>query len=156
MKAGDMTRIAATLLLALTLLMPLAQAQDADESDKRVAIASRIVERTWSDTKRTIEIMRDQIAQTLPIDQREIFRDMLNEHFDFTRYKQLNTAMMARHFTVGELTALDNFYASAEGQSVMQKMPLVMSEMMPFAQQLILDAIRKTPRDKRPPQMRDL
>jgi hypothetical protein len=151
-----MTRIAATLLMALALLMPIAHAQDADEPDKRAAIAARIVERTWPDTRRTIEIMRDQIAQTLPIDQRETFREMLNEYFDFARYKQLNTAMMARHFTVAELTALENFYASPEGQSVMQKMPLVMSEMLPFAQQLILEAIRKAPREKRPPQLRDM
>lgn len=143
-------------VMTLSLFGADARAQIADEPDKRAALASRIVERTWGDTRRTIEVMRDQIAATLPIEQRESFRELLNEHFDFERYKQLNTAMMARHFTVAELAALDNFYISPEGQSVMQKMPLVMGEMLPFAQQMIVDAIRRTPREKRPPQFREL
>lgn len=151
-----MRRIAVLVLMTLSLFVVEARAQSDDEPDKRAALATRIVDRTWGDTKRTIEVMRDQIAATLPIDQRESFRELLNEHFDFERYKLLNAAMMARHFTVAELTALDNFYASPEGQSVMHKMPLVMGEMLPFAQQMIIDAIRRAPRDKRPPQFREL
>jgi hypothetical protein len=143
-------------MAALSLFVTDARAQTDDEPDQRAELASRIVERTWGDTRRTIEVMRDQIAATLPIEQRESFRELLNEHFDFARYKQLNAAMMARHFTVVELAALENFYVSPEGQSVMQKMPLVMGEMLPFAQQMILDAIRRTPRDKRPPKFREL
>jgi hypothetical protein len=151
-----MRRIAVLVVMALSLFAAEIRAQSADEPEKRAELAARIVDRTWGDTKRTIEVMRDQIAATLPIDQREAFRELLNQHFDFERYKQLNTAMMSRHFTVTELTALDNFYSSPEGQSVMQKMPLVMGEMLPFAQQMIIDAIRRTPRDKRPPQFREL
>ncbi len=151
-----MKRIAVLVLMALSLFAAELRAQSGEEPEKRAALAARIVERTWGDTRRTIEVMRDQIAATLPVDQREAFRELLNEHFDFERYKQLNTAMMSRHFTVAELTALDNFYHSPEGQSVMQKMPLVMGEMLPFAQQMIIDAIRRTPRDKRPPQFREL
>ncbi len=64
--------------------------------------------------------------------------------------------MTARHFTVPELTALDNFYASPEGQSVMRKMPQMMSVVMPFAQKMIIEAIRRTPPEQRPPKFREL
>jgi hypothetical protein len=151
-----MTRIAASILIVLALLTSTARAQSNDDPNQRVALAERIVERTWPDTRRAIEVMRDQIAATLPVEQRESFRTMLNDHFDYESYKQLKVEMTARHFTVPELTALDNFYASPEGQSVMQKMPQVLSEMIPFAQRMIIEAIRRTPAEQRPPKFRDL
>jgi uncharacterized protein len=150
-----MIRVLAVVALILA-WSPAAPAQETDEAAARTEIAARVIERTWNDTRRSIEVMRDQIAATLPMDQRESFRQMLDEYFDFERYKKLNIAMMVRHFSVPELTALDNFYSSPEGQSVMQKMPILLSETVPFAQQLIIDAIRRVPRDKRPPQLRDL
>ena len=151
-----MTRIAASILIALALLASTARAQSNDDNNQRVALAERIVERTWPDTRRAIDVMRDQIAATLPVEQRDSFRTLLNEHFDYESYRQLNVEMTARHFTVPELTALDNFYASPEGQAVMRKMPQVMGEMMPFAQQMIIEAIRRTPREQRPPKFREL
>jgi hypothetical protein len=151
-----MTRIVASILIVLALLASTARAQSDDDTNQRVALAESIVERTWPDMRRTIEVMRDQIAATLPVEQRDSFRGMLSEHFDFDRYKELNVIMTARYFTVPELTALNNFYASPEGQSVMRKMPLVMSEMLPYAQQLILEAIKRTPREQRPPKFREL
>ena len=38
---------------------------------------------------------------------------------------------MAENFTLAELTALRDFYASPEGRSVMTKMPAYMAEVMP-------------------------
>jgi hypothetical protein len=38
----------------------------------------------------------------------------------------------------------------------MQKMPQVLSEMIPFAQRMIIEAIRRTPAEQRPPKFRDL
>jgi hypothetical protein len=151
-----MIRIAASFLLALVLLTSAVHAQSNDDTNQRVALAERIVERTWPDTRRAIDVMRDQIAATLPVEQRDSFRTLLNDHFDFESYKQLNVEMTARYFTVSELTALDNFYASPEGQSVMRKMPQIMSEMMPFAQKMIIEAIRRTPPEQRPPKFREL
>ncbi len=151
-----MTRIAASILIVLALLTSAARAQSNDDINQRVALAERIVERTWPDTRRAIDVMGDQIAATLPVEQRDLFRGLLSNHFDYESYKQLNVEMTARHFTVPELTALDNFYASPEGQSVMRKMPQMMSVVMPFAQKMIIEAIRRTPPEQRPPKFREL
>src|SRR5262245_53307759 len=136
-----MIRLAAAIVTALMLFAPLAHAQTDDEKE-RLALAERIVSRTWDDTKRTVEVIRDQIAATLPVEQRAQFRDQIDANFDFDRYRQLNIAIQARHFTAAELKALDAFYTSPEGQSIMRKMPLAMGEMSPYTQQMMVDAIK--------------
>jgi len=58
--------------------------------------------------------------------------------------KALNKSMlsaMVKTFTVQELKAMGDFYGSATGQSILQKMPVYMSLVMPPVQQQVIQSL---------------
>ncbi len=87
-----------------------------------------------------MEKMAEQVAQSLPQEQRDAFIQMMNSVLDAKRLRQFYFRQMTATFTTAELDALAEFYGSAEGQAIILKMPEFMAAVMPVIQQEVLRA----------------
>jgi hypothetical protein len=66
---------------------------------------------------------------------------MMLDGIDFNALRKLSIELMVTHFSAGEINSLTDFYASADGRSVMKKMPAYTAELMPLIQKEIIQAM---------------
>ena len=122
-------------LLALGALIllagPVAAADDSVEA--RRAAAQRYA--ATMDLPNMMGESINQMAMTLPAEHRSAFVKAMNDNMDIARLEELTVGMMIRLFTAGELTALADFYGTPTGQSILKKMPQMMSGLMPIMQE---------------------
>lgn len=134
------------LLLAAALALPLPAL--AETRDERVAAAAEYVDLALQgfDMAAMIETMYqpvlNQVAaggQTLSEDQvakiRQLYLDTFTE--PLTKLMRDQAGIMADMMTLAEITALRDFYATAEGKSVMAKLPQLTAAQQPGIVQLI-------------------
>lgn len=86
------------------------------------------------------EDMTDQMAASLPEDQRREFEDLMTRHLDIPALEKAMREALIRHFTADELKALADFYGSEVGKSAMAKFGVYMAELMPVIQTEIMKA----------------
>lgn len=134
------------LLLAALLALPLTAL--AETREERVAVAAEYVELALQgfDMAALIETMYQPIlqqvaagGQTLDDDQvaqiRRLYLDTFTE--PMTRLMRDQAGIMADMFTLAEITALRDFYATPEGRSVMAKLPQLTAAQQPGMMKLI-------------------
>lgn len=134
------------LLLAALLALPLPAL--AETREERLAVAAEYVELALQgfDMNALIETMYQPILQqvaaggrTLGEDQigkiRQLYLDTFTE--PMTRLMRDQAGIMADMFTLAEITALRDFYATPEGRSVMAKLPQLTAAQQPGMMKLI-------------------
>lgn len=140
-----------SLLLAALLALPLPAL--AETREERVAVAAEYVELALQgfDMTAMIETMYQPIlqqvaagGQTLNQDQigriRQLYLDTFTE--PMTRLMRDQAGIMADMFTLAEITALRDFYATPEGRSVMAKLPQLTAAQQPGMMALINDKMQ--------------
>lgn len=151
-----MIRAAALALLLLLAGGAAAQTAPLDSPEARAAAARRLTEIQWPQTTKSLEQMLDQLGATLPVEQRAEFKANLVSMLDFEDLRRLSEIAMVKTFTAGELTAMGDFYASPDGQSILAKMPTYLNDLLPLMKAMIVHGLRRLPREQRPPQYKDL
>ncbi|MFN4191464.1 MAG: DUF2059 domain-containing protein [Tabrizicola sp.] len=139
------------LFLAALLALPLPAL--AETREERVAVAAEYVELALQgfDMTAMIETMYQPIlqqvaagGQTLSEDQigriRQLYLDTFTE--PMTRLMRDQAGIMADMFTLAEITALRDFYATPEGRSVMAKLPQLTAAQQPGMMALINDKMQ--------------
>jgi hypothetical protein len=116
------------LLAALALLPQAAWAID-DTPANRKAQAERYLEA--ASPKALAEDMAAQMANNLPVAERENFKTLFGKHFNEKKVQEAMQDALVKHFTADELEALADFYSSPLGKSVMKKFGGFMAEVMP-------------------------
>ncbi|MFN4201461.1 MAG: DUF2059 domain-containing protein [Tabrizicola sp.] len=140
-----------SLLVAAFLALPLPAL--AETREERVAVAAEYVERVLQgfDMTAMIETMYQPIlqqvaagGQTLDDAQvaqiRQLYLDTFTE--PMTRLMREQAGIMADMFTLAEITALRDFYATPEGRSVMAKLPQLTAAQQPGMMALINDKMQ--------------
>ncbi len=125
------TRLLAILATVCILIGTPASAQDTAES--RMAAAQRYDAVASFDD--LMEKTAEQVAQSLPQEQRDAFIQTMNSMLDAKRLRQFYFRQLTATFTTAELDALAEFYGSTEGQSIILKFPKFMAVVLPVIQQ---------------------
>lgn len=68
--------------------------------------------------------------------------EIIRSSYDVDELRSRLISGMAKHFTVGELNALNDFYSKPEGRSVMRKMPAYMNDFMPYIQEQMIKGVK--------------
>ena len=92
------------------------------------------------------EMIRDateQISRSIPQEQRQQFKDLMNTHLDIGVLEASMKRAMAKHFSADELKALADFYGSSVGRSAMKKFGVYMADVMPVIQNELMRAQAK-------------
>lgn len=87
--------------------------------------------------------MAGKMAQSLPVEQREEFKQAISKYLDINRIAAANRAALVKTFTADELQALADFYGSALGKSTREKMGDYLAEVGPATMQEIQTALLK-------------
>lgn len=140
-----------SLLLAALLALPLPAL--AETREERVAAAKEYVDLALQgfDMAALIDTMYQPILQQveaggakLTDDQvgkiRQLYRDTFTE--PLTKLMQDQSEIMADMMTLGEITALRDFYATPEGRSVMAKLPKLTAAQQPGMMALMDDKMK--------------
>lgn len=139
----DTMKISITLFFAL-LTIPLSALEDSKAN--REQEAARYLKAT--PPKEMFEDMAEQMAKTMPADQREDFKALLVKHLDIEALTKAMTDSMVKSFTADELKALADFYGSPVGKSAMKKFGTYMADVMPSIQKEIMKAQEKAKQEK--------
>jgi hypothetical protein len=99
--------------------------------------------------QKLVEDMADKMAETLPANQREQFKQMMTKDLDIAALSKAMTDALVKNFTTEELKALADFYGSPVGKSAMQKFGAYMADIMPVVQAEIMKAAAKMDQSQR-------
>ncbi|MCW5981082.1 MAG: DUF2059 domain-containing protein [Bryobacteraceae bacterium] len=88
-----------------------------------------------------------ELAKGVPAERREMFIVFMRKSFRPERLRQPMIALMAKHFTAGELDALAKFYGSAKGRAVLRKFGRYMADVMPVIQEEVRRGINDFARE---------
>lgn len=83
-----------------------------------------------------------QMAAQLPANQRAKFTETINKTLSGPELERITLDLLLKRFNQPELSALADFYETAEGQSIIDKMPLFMADLMPIMQQKMIQALQ--------------
>lgn len=141
------------LVVVLTILIAnAAAAADTDTLESRRAAAERYMLTTLP--LMLLDLEEAAVPRFLEGAERELYRRMMHETFVemFTKDNQerLLIAPMVRHFTTAEIEAMNAFYTSPIGQSVLRKFGRYMADIQPAIMELVAQAIRRTMERWRP------
>lgn len=128
-------------LVIFTALVMLAAPASADSPEGRVVAAKAYVK--VADVPKMMNEMVNAMAQNPQLGLTPEKADQIRGMFNHAEIENLMVEKMTMHFTEEELLKLADFYGSPEGQSIMKKMPAYMSDVMPFIQQKVADAMQK-------------
>lgn len=112
-----------------------------DTPENRAKEADRYLEATAP--KEMLAEMVNAMAVAVPDGEKEKFKELLTKHFDYAAFTKSMKEAMTRHFTVTEIAALADFYATDVGKSSMKKMGAYTAEIMPLVQTEVLKAQQK-------------
>jgi len=129
----------AILAIGFALLANVSLAADAGfekklEASKRY-LAVMPVSTMWAD-------VTEKMMATLPAGQKDVFSSVMGQ-IDLSRLENIMLNAMARHFTLEEINALADFYASPVGKSAMAKFGSYMADINPAIQSELQTAILK-------------
>jgi hypothetical protein len=100
-----------------------------DSAQTRHLAAERYLQ--VADLPKLMADMTEQMAHTMPDDQREQFKLLMNKHVRIDVLRDAMVASMVKIFTTRELNALANFYGSPEGRTALAKYGSYMADMLP-------------------------
>jgi hypothetical protein len=143
--AGTTTYMKITLVVLCTLLALPLWALD-DTTANREEQAARYLQAT--PPKELFQDMAEQVAKTLPPEQRGDFKALFLKYLDIDAITKAMKESLVKNFTADELKAVADFYLSPVGKSAMKKMGLFMADLMPTIQAETIKAQAKANRDK--------
>jgi len=130
----------ATLVLLFTLItVPILALEDTKAN--REQQAARYLQAT--PPKEMFQDVAEQVAKTMPADQRDEFKTLLLKHLDIDALTKVMKQAMIKNFTADELKALADFYGSPIGKSAMKKFGTYMADVMPAIQAEMMKAQQK-------------
>ena len=94
--------------------------------------------------KDLIANVAEQMARTVPPEQRQTFKDALTKNLDMEVLAEAMKDAMVKNFTTEELKALADFYGSPIGKAAMKKIGPYMADVMPIVQAEVMKAMAKT------------
>ena len=112
-----------------------------DSPDGRAKEADRYLAVT--PPKDVLADMVENIAKTMPEDQRGPYKELMFKHFNIGAMEKAMRAALVKNFTADELKALTDFYGSDVGKSAMKKMGVYMADVMPTIEAEIGAAMQK-------------
>ena len=112
-----------------------------DTTQNRIAEANRYLS-VMPPKDMMIEMTRKMSLQ-MPVEERQLFIDLMTKHMDLDKLTSIIRDTMVRHFTAEELQALANFYSSPIGRSAMKKFGQMGADYMSQIQPLMIDALQK-------------
>lgn len=121
--------------------VPAVRAQSADTPENRKAAAARYAATFDFNDQMTRSL--EAIAQSLPPEKRDEFVRQISSLIDFDEYRRFLMGTLVTLFNTDELNRLADFYGTPEGQSILKKMPQMMSALMPYMQQQMIKAIQR-------------
>jgi hypothetical protein len=130
------------ILIIITLLVASSTYAVEDSPANRLREAERYV--TATPPKELFADMAQQVAKTLPPEQRENFKATLTKNLDISALTKAMKDAMVKNFTADELKALADFYGSPVGKSAMKKFGSYMADVMPVVQAELMKAMAKT------------
>ncbi len=128
-------------LVIFAALVMMAAPASADTPEGRLAAAKAYVK--VADVPKMMNEMVDAMAQNPQLGLTAGHVEQIRGMFDHGEMENLMVEKMTKHFTEEELLKLAEFYGSPEGISIMKKMPAYMSDVMPFVQQKVAEAVQK-------------
>ena len=99
--------------------------------------------------KEMMSDMAEQMAKSVPQDQRDSFKALLMKHLDMAALTKAIKDAMIKNFTADELKALADFYGSPVGKSAMKKFGAYMADVMPSVQSEVMKAQASANSDKK-------
>lgn len=135
------------LVMALTILVAnVAAAADTDTLESRRAAAEQYLVTTLPLMLSDLE--EAAVPSFLEGAERELYRQMIHEMFVemLTKENQdrLFIVPMVRHFTTAEIEAMNTFYTSPVGKSILHKFGRYMADIQPVMMELVAQAMRRT------------
>jgi hypothetical protein len=130
--------LSTTLILTLGVFAPV-MADDTADLASRLKLAKEYSQQVpvADEVKTTI----DALAIQVPMDQRVIFRSVLERTIKADQLEAVSEMALAEVFTQEELQALVDFYATPEGQAARVKMPQYQDRLKPVLEQMIRNAV---------------
>lgn len=124
--------------LVVTVLAMPAFAQG-DDTARKIELAQQYSKLVPIDSEvdKTIE----QLALQVPVDQRVLFKSILQRTIKADRLKAASELALSDLFTAKELEAMVTFYGTPEGQAIKDKMPDYQERLQPVLQQMVQDAL---------------
>ncbi len=104
-------------------------AQAPDSLDSRTQVATRIAEAM--DLQSRIDGYIEKATKDLPTEDRDKVRSLIKTHLHIAALRNMQIASMARTFTTRELNALEAFYRTETGRSIMSKYGVYISILQP-------------------------
>lgn len=132
---ANLKRACAVVVLALAVIMSGATAASAEEPSREEELARELME--VSGVSEMMQQVMTQMLQPLR-SSGQVSQEFLDEFLaraDLDGLEAAVTDIYAKHFTAEEMEATLEFYRSPAGQSILQKMPVVMQESMVIGQQ---------------------
>jgi len=126
----------AVVVLAVAVVMSGATAASAGEPSREEELAKQLME--VSGVGEMLQQFMTQMAQSLRSSQGEASEEFWDEFLaqaDLEGLEEAVAGIYLTHFTAEEMEASLEFYRSPAGQSILQKMPVVMQEAMAIGQQ---------------------
>jgi hypothetical protein len=119
-----------------------------DNQENRMVVAKRFLK--VMPPKEMLEALTKRVVQTLPEKDRKPFMEVMSsEGIEQVTYR-ITLDGLIKHFTVGELNAMDAFYGSPEGHSAYMKLSAYMSDIMPQIQQEVKKAVMEAQKQQQP------
>lgn len=132
---ANLKRACAVVVLALAVVMPGATAASAEEPSREEELARELME-VLGVGEMMQQIMTQMIEPLRSSGQvSEEFWDELLAQANLDGLAEAVAGIYVKHFTAEEMEATLEFYRSPTGQSILQKMPVVMQESMAIGQQ---------------------
>jgi hypothetical protein len=113
--------------------------KNTQEQAQKFAIANEIL--ALNPLDRTLTTTIDDLAQQVPANRRILFKSIMNRSIKIDRLNTAAQLAFAEIFTLKELRAMRDFYASEEGASINQKMPDFESRIQPVIEAMVQDAV---------------
>ena len=110
-------------------------------SDAKLALARDYI--ATMPVENDVRAAVDQLGQTVPADQRVLFRSLADKSIDYTALKAAAIALAAEVFSEDELKAMTKFYSTPEGRSAAQKMGQYEERMQPVMVQTLQGFVSK-------------
>jgi hypothetical protein len=129
--------LGAALILSLT--APVFAQDDNDDLSRKLELAkeySKVVP-----VEEEINKSIGQLIVNVPVDQRGLFKSILERNIKADRLKAVSELALAETFTIEEIQAMIAYYKSPEGQAVREKMPEYQSKLQPVLEQMVRDSI---------------
>lgn len=125
-----------------------------DNQDNRLVMAKRFLE--IMPPKEMLQAIAKRVEPRVPEKDRKIFNEVMNSKAIEQAAYRITSDGLIKHFTVGELNAMNTFYGSPEGHSAYMKLGVYTADIMPQIQQEVKNAVLAAEKQQEPQEQQKL